>query len=184
MICHRPAARKGMSALGCPRPTGRDTVRPLCYYARVMMEPRLFLRFLDKEFLVKLIFILLLYSLVPLGEIMLFLYLGELIGNYLVIAIAAVVGLVGVLLDVGQMRRTLDRLRAKVRQGQYPGREFVDLAAMLVSSVLLLTPGFITDFVGFVLLVPFFRQALGRAIAKRLGKNFTEIYEYLKLYDL
>ncbi len=55
---------------------------------------------------------------------------------------------------------------------------------MLVSSVLLLTPGFITDLVGFLLLVPVFRQAVGRAIAKRLDRNFKEVYEYLKLYDL
>lgn len=149
-----------------------------------MLEPRLLLRFLDKEFLVRMVFVLLLYSLVPLGEIMLFLYLGELIGNYLVIALAAVVGLVGVLIGVTQMRRTLDRLRVKVRKGKYPGREFVDLAAMLVSSVLLLTPGFITDMAGFLLLVPVLRQALGRAIARRLDRNFREVYEYLKLYDL
>jgi UPF0716 protein FxsA len=95
-----------------------------------------------------------------------------------------VIGLVGVLVDVAQMRSTLDRLRAKVRKGKYPGREFVDLAAMLVSSVLLLTPGFITDLVGFLLLVPALRQALGKAIAKRLDKNFKEVYAYLKLYDL
>jgi UPF0716 protein FxsA len=149
-----------------------------------MIEFRLFLRFLDKEFLVKLIFILLLYSLVPLAEIFLFLYLGDLIGNYLILAIAAVVGLIGILFAVAQIRGTLDRLRAKVRKGQYPGREFVDLAGMLVSSVLLLTPGFITDFAGFLLLMPFFRGALGKAIARRMDKNFKEVYEYLKLYDL
>jgi len=85
---------------------------------------------------------------------------------------------------VGQIRRTLDRLRAKIRQSQYPGREFVDLAGILVSSVLLLTPGFLTDFAGFLLLIPFFREALGRAIAKRLDKSFKEVYEYLRLYDL
>ena len=157
---------------------------PLCYTPRAMIEFRLFLRFLDREFLVKLIFILLLYSLVPLGEIFLFLFLGDLIGNYLILAIAAVVGLVGILFAVGQIRRTLERLRGKIRRSQYPGKEFVDLAGILVSSVLLLTPGFITDFAGFLLLIPFFREALGRAIAKRMDKSFKEVYEYLRLYDL
>jgi UPF0716 protein FxsA len=157
---------------------------PLCYTPRAMIEFRLILRFLDREFLVKLIFILLLYSLVPLGEIFLFLFLGDLIGNYLILAIAAVVGLVGILFAVGQIRRTLERLRGKIRQSQYPGKEFVDLAGILVSSVLLLTPGFITDFAGFLLLMPFFREALGRAIAKRMDKSFKEVYEYLRLYDL
>jgi len=149
-----------------------------------MIEFRLILRFLDREFLVKLIFILLLYSLVPLGEIFLFLFLGDLIGNYLILAIAAVVGLVGILFAVGQIRRTLERLRGKIRRSQYPGKEFVDLVGILVSSVLLLTPGFITDFAGFLLLMPFFREALGRAIAKRMDKSFKEVYEYLRLYDL
>jgi UPF0716 protein FxsA len=157
---------------------------PLCYTPRAMIEFRLILRFLDREFLVKLIFILLLYSLVPLGEIFLFLFLGDLIGNYLILAIAAVVGLVGILFAVGQIRRTLERLRGKIRRSQYPGKEFVDLAGILVSSVLLLTPGFITDFAGFLLLMPFFREALGRAIAKRMDKSFKEVYEYLRLYDL
>ena len=157
---------------------------PLCYTPRAMIEFRLFLRFLDREFLVKLIFILLLYSLVPLGEIFLFLFLGDLLGNYLILAIAAVVGLVGILFAVGQIRHTLERLRGKIRQSQYPGREFVDLVGILVSSVLLLTPGFITDFAGFLLLIPFFREALGRAIAKRMDKSFKEVYEYLRLYDL
>ena len=157
---------------------------PLCYTPRAMIEFRLILRFLDREFLVKLIFILLLYSLVPLGEIFLFLFLGDLLGNYLILAIAAVVGLIGILFAVGQIRRTLERLRGKIRQSQYPGKEFVDLVGILVSSVLLLTPGFITDFAGFLLLMPFFREALGRAIAKRMDKSFKEVYEYLRLYDL
>jgi UPF0716 protein FxsA len=179
MVRKKREGRKGGMVAGRD-----DTGRPLCYTRGTMFEFRLFLRFLDKEFLVKLIFILLLYSLVPLAEIFLFLYLGDLIGNYLILAIAAVVGLVGILFAVGQIRRTLDRLRAKIRQSQYPGREFVDLAGILVSSVLLLTPGFLTDFAGFLLLIPFFREALGRAIAKRLDKSFKEVYEYLRLYDL
>ena len=46
-----------------------------------MTELRLLFRFLDKDFLFRLIFILLLYSIVPIAEIILFLWLGELIGQ-------------------------------------------------------------------------------------------------------
>lgn len=149
-----------------------------------MIELRLLFRFLDKEFLFRLIFILLLYSIVPIAEIFLFLWLGEVIGNYLILAIAAVVGLFGMLFALREVRVTLARLRSRIRRHEYPGTEFVDLAGILVGAILLLTPGFITDFVGFLLLIPFFRRALGRAVTRRLDRSLHEVYEYLQLSDL
>ena len=156
----------------------------LCYNPPAMMEFRLIFKFLDRDFVFKLIFLLLAYSLIPLAEIFLFLYLGDLIGNYLILALAATVGLIGVLLALREIQKTLDNLKKKIRKNQYPGKEFVDLVGILVGSIFLLTPGFITDFIGFLLLIPYFRDILGRVIAKRLDKKFKEIYEYLKLYDL
>jgi UPF0716 protein FxsA len=149
-----------------------------------MTELRLLFRFLDKDFLFRLIFIMLLYSIVPISEIFLFLWLGEVVGNYLILAIAAVVGLFGMLLALREVRVTLERLRSRIRRHEYPGAEFVDLAGILVGSVLLLTPGFITDFAGFLLLVPFFRRALGRAVTRRLDRSLHEVYEYLQLSEI
>jgi UPF0716 protein FxsA len=149
-----------------------------------MLDHRVVLRFLDRDFMIRLLFLMLLYSIVPLGEIFLFLYLGELVGNYLVLAVAAILGLVGVLIGMRQTQNILARLKGKIRQGLYPGREFIDLAGILIGSVFLLTPGFITDMLGFLLFLPPIRNAIGRAVTKRLDRNLKEIYEYLKLYDL
>ena len=149
-----------------------------------MLDIRVVLRFLDRDFIVRLLFLMLLYSIVPLGEIFLFLYLGELVGNYLVLAVAAIVGLAGVLIAMRQVQGILLRLKVKIKQGIYPGKEFIDLAGILIGSIFLLTPGFVTDLLGFLLFIPPLRDALGRAITKRLDRNLKEIYEYLKLYDL
>jgi UPF0716 protein FxsA len=149
-----------------------------------MTEFRLLFRFLDKDFLFRLIFILLLYSIVPIAEIFLFLWLGEVIGNYLILAIAALVGLLGMLFALREVRVTLERLRARIRRHEYPGAEFVDLAGILAGSILLLTPGFITDFVGFLLLIPFFRRLLGRVVTRRMDRSLHEVYEYLQLSDI
>lgn len=149
-----------------------------------MTEYRFLFRLLDKDFVFKLIFILLLYSLVPLAEIFLFLYLGDLVGNYLILAVAAMTGLVGVLIALRQIRGTLASLKSTIRKGQYPGKEFVDLAGILVGSIFLLTPGFITDFFGFLLLVPPIREALGRMIVRRMDGKLKDVYEYLRLYDM
>ena len=146
-----------------------------------MTDVRLLLKFLDRDFLFKIILILLLYSLVPLAEIFLFLALGNLIGNYLTLVLAAVAGVAGALIALGQVQRAKAKLREKIRKGGYPGREFADLAGILAGGLLLITPGFITDLLGYAFLLPFFREALGRAIVKKLDRSFRDVYEYLRL---
>jgi UPF0716 protein FxsA len=149
-----------------------------------MTEMRLLFRFLDKDFLFRLIFILLLYSIVPIAEIILFMWLGDLVGQWLIVAVAAMLGLFGMLIALREVRVTLARLRARIRRHEYPGAEFIDLAGILVGSVLLLTPGFITDFVGFLLMIPFLRRFLGRAVTRRMDRSLHEVYEYLQLSDI
>ena len=146
-----------------------------------MTGARLLLKILDKDFLFKIILILLLYSLVPLAEIFLFLALGNLIGNYLTLALAAVAGVAGALVALGQVQRTQGKLREKIRRGEYPGREFADLAGMVAGGLLLVTPGFITDLIGYGLMIPFFREALGRAIVQKLDRSFKDVFAYLRL---
>jgi UPF0716 protein FxsA len=144
----------------------------------------LFIRVLDREFAVKAVFVALLYSLVPLGEIVLILLVGDLIGRYLTLAIAASTGLLGALIAARQLRGLLDRARARIRAGVYPGPEFVDIAGVLVASLLLVTPGFVTDAIGLAMFVPAARKAVGGLITRRLQRRLTEVYEYLRLSDL
>ena len=142
------------------------------------------LRFFERDFVAKLILLFLLYSLLPIGEIFLILYLGGRLGNYLTLAVAASTGLVGVLMSLVRLRETNRRLRAKIRAGEYPVGEFVELAGVLCSAVLLLTPGFGTDLLGLLLFVPPVRGAVGRALTRRFDRHLKEVYEYLRLYEL
>ena|SRR5438067_9527680 len=69
------------------------------------------------------------------------------------------------------------RVQVKVNAGQVPGRELVDGILILVAGALLLTPGFITDAVGVLLLLPPVRAAV-RAIATRRMARRAEIVVY------
>ena len=149
-----------------------------------MLGLQLFLRFFERDFITKLILLFLLYSLLPIGEIFLILYLGGQLGNYLTLALAASTGLVGVLISLARLQETNRRLREKIAAGEYPGAEFVELAGVLVSGVLLLTPGFVTDVLGLMLFLPSIRGAVGRAITRRASRHLKEVYEYLRLYEL
>ncbi len=64
----------------------------------------------------------------------------------------------------GPARRlsVLSRIQSKVGQGQLPGRELGDRAAILVSDAFLISPGFITDVQGFLLLIPPVRYVVYR----------------------
>ncbi len=149
-----------------------------------MRELRLFIQAIEKDFLFKLIFALLVYSLVPLGEIVFFIYLTTLIRNWLVLVLAVLIGLPGVLIVQNQLTEILERLRSRIRVGEHPGAELVDLLGILVAAVFLVTPGFLTDVLGYLLLVPTLRVTLARALAKKLQRSSRELFDFLKLREL
>jgi len=85
-----------------------------------MQPAKALLRLLDRTFITKLLILALLYSLVPLAEIFLLIYLGNLIGYYFTLALAAFAGLVGMLAALKEFRKNLEALREKTRQGMLP----------------------------------------------------------------
>ena len=149
-----------------------------------MRELRLFIQLIEKDFLFKLIFALLLFSLIPLAEIIFFIYLTTLVRNWLVLVLAVLVGLPGVLVAQNQVQDALERLRGKILRREYPGPEFVDLLGILASAIFLVTPGFLTDLLGYLLLVPSLRAVLARALARRMDRGLKELYDYLRLGEL
>ena len=148
-----------------------------------MQPARVLLRMLDSTFITKVLILGLLYSLIPLAEIFLLIYLGSKIGVFISLALAAFAGLVGMLAALRELRKNLESLRKKTRKGQLPTQEFINLTAILAASVLLLTPGFITDTMGFLLFVPAIRNAWGRWVLARTRTDLKELYEYLRLEE-
>ena len=138
---------------------------------------------LDRTLLFKLILVVLLYSLVPLAEVFLFLYLGNLIGNYLVLIITAVAGVAGAFVALDQARRAVARLRTRLREGHSATRELGECASLAVAGIFLITPGFLTDLAGYLLLVPAIRAGLTRRLVRLIEKHDKVIYERLRLSD-
>jgi UPF0716 protein FxsA len=149
-----------------------------------MTALRLLIRFFEKDFIAKLLLLILLYSLLPLSEVLVLLHMGGFVGKYMTLAIAASTGLFGVLMAASQFQSILNILKDKIKDGVYPGQEFISIAGILAGGILLLTPGFITDLFGLLLFVPVFRNMIGRFITRRMEKQLKEVYEYLKLYEI
>jgi UPF0716 protein FxsA len=94
---------------------------------------------------------------VPILEIAVFIQVGGFIGLGATLVLVVLTAIAGTLLLRAQGLSTLGRARASLDRGEVPVREVFDGACLLVGGALLLTPGFVTDTLGFLLLLPPFR---------------------------
>ncbi|MEM9575628.1 MAG: FxsA family protein [Pseudomonadota bacterium] len=105
---------------------------------------------------------------IPLIEIALFIQIGGAIGLGWTLATVVVTAILGTVLVRNQGALALGQLRSSFDQMQDPTEPLAHGAMILFSGALLLTPGFFTDAVGFLLLVPGVRAAAFRAIKARV----------------
>lgn len=100
----------------------------------------------------------------PILEIVLFIQIGGFIGVGPTILIVIITAIVGSILLRLQGSAVIQRTQLALRAGELPVDPVIDGISLLVAGALLLTPGFFTDAVGFLLFVPPFRRALARRI--------------------
>ena len=110
----------------------------------------------------------LLFLLVPLIEIGVFIEVGGLIGLLPTLGLILLTAVLGTWQLRAQGLSTLARARQQMDQGQLPAQELYDGFCLIIAGALLLTPGFVTDAVGFALFVPAFRRLLRHFIAQRI----------------
>jgi UPF0716 protein FxsA len=115
----------------------------------------------------------LLFILVPPVEIGLFIAIGGRIGLWPTMAIVLVTAVVGANLVSRQGRGEMARLQSEFGSGQFPAKSLAHGAMILVAGALLITPGFLTDAVGFALLSPQIRELLRKWGARRLSNRVT-----------
>ncbi len=105
---------------------------------------------------------------VPILEIALFIELGGLLGLWPTLGVVVLTALAGAALLRAQGFRVMRELQVQLEAGQDPAGTLAHGAMILVSGILLLTPGFFTDTVGFLLLVPAVRRAVIARLASRV----------------
>jgi UPF0716 protein FxsA len=111
--------------------------------------------------------------LVSLAELAAFLWVGNQIGFGWALGIALATAVIGSILVRREGLSTLGRIKSKMNAGQVPGRELSDGAAILVSGAFLISPGFITDTIGFLLLIPAVRTWVHRTLSRRVSARFN-----------
>ncbi len=113
----------------------------------------------------------------PILEIYIIIQVGQQIGALPTLLLLVVESLLGGWLVKREGRRAWEALRAAVTTGHLPARELSDAALVLVGGTLLLTPGFVSDVLGFFFVLPFTRplarRLLGGIIARRASAGIA-----------
>jgi UPF0716 protein FxsA len=110
---------------------------------------------------------LILFIVVPVIEIYLLIEVGSIIGPLSTILLILTTAIIGAGLLRQQGLSTLARFQHSLASGTLPAQELLEGILLAVGGALLMTPGFVTDAMGFVCLIPFTRKALVHYMIKR-----------------
>jgi UPF0716 protein FxsA len=113
------------------------------------------------------------FIVVPLAELYVILKVGDAIGAVPTIALLAADSVLGSVLLRAQGRSVWRRFNDALSAGRMPHREVVDGVLVIFGGAFLITPGFLTDIVGLLLLVPPTRAVIRRLLARRLGRRIA-----------
>ena len=119
--------------------------------------------------------LLLLFILVPIVEIGVFIAVGDLIGLGATLLTVFVTAVVGVNLLKQQGLHAWSDIQSSIAQGRVPAVEMASAAQLLFAGGLLLTPGFVTDTIGFLLMIPAIRRLIARRLMQHWSVNFSSV---------
>lgn len=112
--------------------------------------------------------LLLLFILVPVIEIGLFIQVGGWLGLWPTLALVLITAFVGASLVRSQGLMTLASVQDRLNRGELPAQQILEGVMLAVAGVLLLTPGFMTDAMGMLVLLPGPRATLAKQVMKRV----------------
>ncbi len=119
--------------------------------------------------------LLLLFTVVPLIELYLLITIGGVIGVMPTIAIVIGTGVLGAWLARWQGLAVLRRISDEMAAGRLPTDALIDGLLILVAAAVLLTPGLLTDSLGFLLLVPASRAVVRKIVASAIARRVPEV---------
>ena len=124
----------------------------------------------------------LLFTIIPILEIWVFIRVGQQIGAFDTIVLILLTGIVGALLARSQGFYIIAKIQHELANGQMPTESLTDGLIILAGGILLITPGFITDILGFLLLVPQTRRFVKKAITSQFKNYISRSNDYSNIH--
>jgi UPF0716 protein FxsA len=113
----------------------------------------------------------LLFAILPIIEIFLLIQVGEVIGGWNTVGIVIITAFLGAYFVRQEGFSTLQKAQEKMQHNEVPGQEMVEGLMLVLAGVLLVTPGFVTDIFGFLLVLPGTRSLLAKTASKHISAS-------------
>lgn len=129
-------------------------------------------------------YLVLLFTVVPIFELYLLIKVGQYLGAFTTVMIVIFTGIFGAFLARMEGLRVLYSVQRDMQEGKMPTSQLLDGLLILIGAVLLITPGLLTDVIGFILVIPstrvllkvWLKSQLQKMIDKRQGVITVESY--------
>ena len=119
------------------------------------------------------------FTIIPFIEIYILIEIGSYLGAFSTVMIVILTGFFGALLARFQGIQTMLKVRESLSRGEMPAEELLDALMILLAGIVLLTPGFLTDLSGLLILIPGTRLILKRWLRKKfdewINKNRIDV---------
>ena len=113
------------------------------------------------------------FTITPFLEIYLLIKIGSYVGAFNTLMIVILTGFLGALLARYQGLQAMLRVRESLAHGEMPAEHLLDALLILLAGIVLLTPGFLTDLAGFLILIPTTRFYFKRWLRKKFDNLIT-----------
>jgi UPF0716 protein FxsA len=117
---------------------------------------------------------------IPIIEIYLFIKIGSQIGAFNTISLIFITAVVGILYARYEGLNTFKSGFAQLMKNEIPAYELISGAAIAFAALLLIIPGFATDFIGFLLIIPFTRKIILNQLSKKISKNNIKKKDFIE----
>ena len=111
---------------------------------------------------------------VPFIEMLILIKLGEVLGFPQTVLLVVVTGILGAGLARTQGFAVLMRIQDELNSGRMPAKELIDGILILAGGIVLLTPGLLTDLLGFAILIPWTRQIIKKWVQRKIEERVQQ----------
>jgi len=118
--------------------------------------------------------LLILFVIVPVTELYILIEVGKRMGSLTTIGLIILTGIIGAYLVKGQGFMILKKIQNDLNEGIIPGDSLIQGAIILAGGIFLLTPGFVTDIIGFIFLIPVSRRVVKKYLLLWLKGKIKE----------
>ena len=115
------------------------------------------------------------FTIIPIIEIYLLIEIGSMFGVLTAVTLVILTGFFGAFLARMQGLQTLYRIQESLREGRMPSGELLDALLIVIAGLVLLTPGFLTDSAGFLLLIPVTRNSIKYWLQRQIELRYMSI---------